>query len=156
MAVDSNKTPLERPIRALDGVTAIEIRTIADAARFVRNLPSSADDIHWRLVGGVLKGVDEYPDDTDLMRTATLALEHALTTHGMLGREPYLDALVEAWEGRRKMLATQLEWLESGKMRTGTNIPDSTTKEDIARLRSWIAELDDLIADHSVSESKAQ
>jgi hypothetical protein len=47
------------------------------------------------------------------------------------------------------MLATQLEWLEVCRMRTGTNISSATTQQDIARLRKWIAELDALIAEHS-------
>jgi hypothetical protein len=149
MAVDTNQTPLDQPIRALDGLTVVEIRTIADAAKFIRTLPASLDALHWQLAGRSLEAADEYPHNDDLRRTATLALKNALATDGMLPREANLDPLVEAWKGRRKMLATQLGWLESGRMRTGTNIPDSTTKEDIARLRSWIAELDGLIAEHS-------
>ena len=60
-----------------------------------------------------------------------------------------MDQLVASWNERRAMLAHQLEMLESGEMHTGTNVLDATTKQDIARLRSWIAELDALIAKHS-------
>jgi len=59
------------------------------------------------------------------------------------------DHLIAAWKERRAMLRRQLEMLESGKMRSGTNVIDATTKEDIARTQSWIAELDALIAEHS-------
>jgi hypothetical protein len=148
VAVDTNTARLEEPIKAAYGVAATDLRTIAEAAKFIRNLPSSWDAIHWRLAGSALLAADSHPNDAGLLRTATLALKNALATDGMLAREVNLDPLVESWKGRRRMLATQLEWLESGKMRTGTNIPDSTTKEDIARLRSWIDELDGLIAEH--------
>jgi hypothetical protein len=60
-----------------------------------------------------------------------------------------MDQLVASWKEQRAMLARQLEMLESGEMHTGTNVLDATTKRDIARLRSWIAELDALIAEHS-------
>jgi hypothetical protein len=59
------------------------------------------------------------------------------------------EPLVAAWTDRRSMLATQFEWLEVCRMRTGTNISSATTQQDIARLRKWIAELDALIAEHS-------
>jgi hypothetical protein len=48
--------------------------------------------------------------------------------------------LVGGWKERRALLARQLEMLENGKMRSGTNVLDATTKQDIARLRSWIAD----------------
>lgn len=67
----------------------------------------------------------------------------------MLAPEVDMDPLVTAWKDRRAMLATQLEWLESGRMRTGTNVSNATTQQDIARLREWIAELEGLIAEHS-------
>ena len=67
----------------------------------------------------------------------------------MLAPEVDFEPLVAAWKDRRSMLATQLEWLEGGRMRTGTNISGATTQQDRARLRKWIAELDALIAEHS-------
>jgi hypothetical protein len=57
--------------------------------------------------------------------------------------------LVTSWNERRTMLAHQLQMMESGEMRSGTNVLNATTKQDIARLRSWIAELDALITEHS-------
>jgi hypothetical protein len=57
--------------------------------------------------------------------------------------------LVAGWKERRALLARQLQMHESGEMRTGTNVLDATTTQDIARVRSWIAELDALIAEHS-------
>lgn len=59
------------------------------------------------------------------------------------------DYLIAAWKERRTMLGHQLEMMESGEMHTGTNVLDATTKQDIARVRSWITELDTLIAEHS-------
>jgi hypothetical protein len=97
----------------------------------------------------MLEVADAYPNDKDLLRRATLAMKNALATERMLAPEVNLDPLIASWKERRAMLALQLDWLESGKMRTGTNISDSTTKQDIARLRSWIAELDALIAEYS-------
>jgi hypothetical protein len=60
-----------------------------------------------------------------------------------------LTRLVASWRERRAMLARQLEMLESGDMHSGTSALDTTTRQDIARLRSWIAELDALIAEHA-------
>jgi hypothetical protein len=60
-----------------------------------------------------------------------------------------IDHLFAAWKERRALLARQLDMLERGEMHSGTNVPDSTTKQDIKRLTSWIAELDALIAEHS-------
>ena len=57
------------------------------------------------------------------------------------------DNLITTWKERRAMLVRQLEMLESGEMRTGTNVLDATTKQDTERVRSWIAELDALIAE---------
>ena len=76
-------------------------------------------------------------------------MKNALTTERMLAPEVDLEPLVAAWKNRRSMLAVQLEWLESGRMRTGTSISEATTQQDIARLRRWITELDALIAEFS-------
>jgi hypothetical protein len=150
MPVDTNLTPLEQPLAVRSGVLAADIRTISDAAKFIRSLPKDYDGrLHWSLAGKMLEFADAYPKDKDLLRTATLAMKNALATERMLALGGNLDPLIASWKDRRAMLALQLDWLESGKMRTGTNIPDSTTKQDIARLRSWIAELDALIAEYS-------
>jgi len=47
------------------------------------------------------------------------------------------------------MLAQQLEMLETGQMRTGTDVLGNMVKNDTERTKSWIAELDALIADYS-------
>jgi hypothetical protein len=60
-----------------------------------------------------------------------------------------LDVLLTSWRSRRAMLAEQLRMLESGKMHTGTDVLGNMTQQDILRTRSWIAELDALIAENS-------
>jgi hypothetical protein len=60
-----------------------------------------------------------------------------------------MDAVIESWKERRAMLARQLQMLESGEMRAGTTVLNVHTEQDIQRLRSWIAELDELLAEHS-------
>jgi hypothetical protein len=60
-----------------------------------------------------------------------------------------MDAVIESWKERRRMLARQLRMLESGEMRTGTTVLNVHTEQDIQRLRSWIAELDELLTEHS-------
>jgi hypothetical protein len=150
MTADANSTPLEQPLMARSGVLTADIRTISDAAKFIRSLPADyAGWLHWQLAGTVLEVADRNPDSADLLRTATLALKNALSTERMLAPEVDMEPLVTAWKDRRAMLATQLEWLESGRMRTGTNVSNATTQQDIARLREWIAELEGLIAEHS-------
>jgi hypothetical protein len=147
MTADANSTPLEQPLMVRSGVLTADIRTISDAAKFIRSLPADyAGRLHWQLAGTVLEVADRNPDSTDLLRTATLALKNALSTERMLAAEVDMEPLVTAWKDRRAMLATQLEWLESGRMRTGTNVSNATTQQDIARLREWIAELEGLIA----------
>jgi hypothetical protein len=148
VTVDTNPTPLKEPISVRSGALAADIRTVIDAADFIRKLPLNFDGrLHWSLAGRLLEAVDANPDNTDLLHTATLAMKNALATEGMLAPED-IDPLVASWIDRRAMLANQLHWMESGKMRTGTNIPNATTTQDIARLRSWIAELDALIAEY--------
>jgi hypothetical protein len=129
---------------------AADLRTIGDAAIFIRSLPASfADRIHWLLAGAVLRAAGANPGNADLLGTATLAIKNALETDRMLAPEFDFGPLIAEWKAERAKLAVQLEMLESGKMRTGTNVLDATTKQDIARLHSWIAEFDGLIAKHS-------
>jgi hypothetical protein len=59
-----------------------------------------------------------------------------------------MDAVIESWKARRAMLARQLQMLESGEMRTRTTVLNVHTEQDIQRLKSWIAELDELLAEH--------
>ena len=60
-----------------------------------------------------------------------------------------ISTLIGCWIARRAMLARQLELLESGEMRTGVDVLGNMVKEDTERTKSWIAELDALIADYS-------
>jgi hypothetical protein len=59
-----------------------------------------------------------------------------------------MATLIECWVARRALSARQLELLESGEMRTGTDILGNMVKEDTERTKSWIAELDVLIAEY--------
>jgi len=52
--------------------------------------------------------------------------------------------LRENWKPRRALLEQQLEMLESGKMRTGNSVLNSTTAQTAVRIKAWIADLDAL------------
>jgi polysaccharide deacetylase 2 family uncharacterized protein YibQ len=60
-----------------------------------------------------------------------------------------LDMLIAEWKQERASLARQLQMLENGTMHTGTSILGSTTNETIARVKSWIKNLDELLAEYS-------
>ena len=66
-------------------------------------------------------------------------------------RASLLDRLVEGWTARRADLDQQLELLETGVMRTGTNNVDDTAKS-IARVRQYIADYDQLVAEYGKTE----
>jgi hypothetical protein len=57
--------------------------------------------------------------------------------------------LVEDWIEIRSMLQRQLEMLESGQVDTGTRISDTTTKETIVRIKTWIGELNALLKEYA-------
>jgi hypothetical protein len=57
--------------------------------------------------------------------------------------------LIEEWIQIRATLQRQLKMLESGEMRMGTNISDSTTQATIARIKEWIDELNSLLKEFS-------
>jgi hypothetical protein len=85
MTALNNSTPLARPLVVRSGVLAADIRTISDAAMFITNLPKMYDGrLHWTLAGSTLEAADRHPEDADLLRTATLAMENALVTERML------------------------------------------------------------------------
>ena len=85
MAVDTNSTPLEQPLTVRSGLLAADIRTISDAAKFIRNLPDDfAGRIHWQLTCTALEAADKNPSNAESLRTATLALKNALATERML------------------------------------------------------------------------
>ena len=107
MTVDTNSTALEQPLVVRSGVLATDIRTISDAAKFIRSLPAGyAGRLHWQLAGAVLEAADASPDNADLLRTASLAVKNALATERMLTPAVDFEPLVTAWKDRRAMLAT--------------------------------------------------
>jgi hypothetical protein len=57
--------------------------------------------------------------------------------------------LIEEWIQIRATLQRQLKMLESGEIRTGTSITDSTTQATIARIKVWIDELNSLLKEFS-------
>ena len=59
--------------------------------------------------------------------------------------------LIEDWIQMRSTLQRQLKMLESGKMHTGENIPDSTTKDTTIRVRRCIDELNSLLKEYASS-----
>jgi hypothetical protein len=86
MMILLSERPLAIPLRAQRNIYdyGSDIRTIGQAAAFIITLPKSCDSLHWRLAGSTVSGAFYHPDDTDLLNTATCALENALATDGML------------------------------------------------------------------------
>jgi hypothetical protein len=81
-----NQTPLPEPVLARSGEVVAYLRTIADAARFIVQLPKKYDGLlHWRLAGAVLEAADRNPENAQLLQTGTRALRNALATDKMLG-----------------------------------------------------------------------
>jgi hypothetical protein len=62
---------------------------------------------------------------------------------------PEIKHLIEEWIQMRATLQQQLKMLESGELRTGTNISDSTRQATIARIKTWIEELNSLLKEFS-------
>ena len=56
---------------------------------------------------------------------------------------------VEDWIEMRSKLQRQLKLLESGEMRTGTTVIDSTTETTIIRIKKCIDELNALLKEYS-------
>ena len=62
MTVDTNSTALEQPLMVRSGVFAADIRTISDAAKFIRSLPTDyAGRLHCNLPGPYLRAPTETP-----------------------------------------------------------------------------------------------
>ncbi len=57
--------------------------------------------------------------------------------------------LIEEWIEMRATLQRQLKTLESGQMRAGPDISDSTTQATVARIKRWIDELNSLLKEFS-------
>jgi len=88
MTADTNSTPLERPLIVRSGVLAADIRTISDAANFIRGLPKEYDGrLHWSLAGKLLEVADANPVNAEFLQLATDAMEIALATEQMLAPE---------------------------------------------------------------------
>ena len=80
-----NCAHLERPIHVRHGACAVDLCTIGDAANFIVILPADFDGrLHWALAGSTLEAASREPNNVDLKVTATLAMENALATEGML------------------------------------------------------------------------
>lgn len=62
---------------------------------------------------------------------------------------PTINDLVEDWIAMRSTLQRQLKMLESGEMRTGGAISDSTTKATIVRVKEWIEQLTTLLKEYA-------
>lgn len=60
-----------------------------------------------------------------------------------------ISDLIEDWIQIRATLQKQITMLESGKINTGTTVPQITTNETISRLKGWVGELNKLLKDHS-------
>lgn len=57
--------------------------------------------------------------------------------------------LIEDWIAMRSTLIRQLEMLKSGKMHTGTNVPNVTTEATISRVEACIRELNALLKEYA-------
>jgi predicted RNA-binding protein with EMAP domain len=57
-----------------------------------------------------------------------------------------ISLLIASWKAQRALLLHQLEMLERGETRMVADDVD-ITQQEIARVRSWIAELDELLVE---------
>jgi hypothetical protein len=57
-----------------------------------------------------------------------------------------INFLNACWQAQRALLSNELEMLERGEMHIGAD--GYITQLEIARLKSWIAELDELLSEH--------
>ena len=57
--------------------------------------------------------------------------------------------LVEDWIEIRSIFQRQFEILESGQVLAGTGISDTTTKETIIRIKTWISGLNALLKEYA-------
>jgi predicted RNA-binding protein with EMAP domain len=55
-----------------------------------------------------------------------------------------ISLLITSWKAQRALLLHQLEMLERGEMRMVADDVD-ITQQEIARVKSWIAKLDELL-----------
>lgn len=77
-----DSTPLEHPLWLKSGFV---IRTIGEAGLFIIKLPKEHDGrVHWSTAGVNLQAASRFPDNSDLLQTATMSMENALKTERML------------------------------------------------------------------------
>jgi len=85
MAALFNHSPLTRPLSVRPDMLATDIRTVSDAALFIRRLPKEVGSrLHWTLAGAALEATDRHPYDENLLQISTLAMENALANENML------------------------------------------------------------------------
>jgi predicted RNA-binding protein with EMAP domain len=58
-----------------------------------------------------------------------------------------ISLLIASWKAQRALLLHQLEMLERGEMRMVADDVD-ITQQEIARVKSWIAKLDELLIEY--------
>jgi hypothetical protein len=61
-----------------------------------------------------------------------------------------INFLTASWKAQRVLLSNQLEMLERGEIHFGAD-DVYITQLEIARLKSWIAELDELLVEYEPS-----
>jgi hypothetical protein len=87
IALLPNSRPLDDSFDVRPGLFPPDdvIRTIEDAAVFMINIPGDhKTGIPWKLARNTLMGAAKNPANSDLMSTATRALQHWLQTEAML------------------------------------------------------------------------
>jgi hypothetical protein len=58
-----------------------------------------------------------------------------------------ISLLIASWKAQRALLLHQLEMLERGEMRMVADDVD-ITQQEIARVKSWVAKLDELLVEY--------
>jgi predicted RNA-binding protein with EMAP domain len=58
-----------------------------------------------------------------------------------------ISLLIASWKAQRALLLHQLEMLERGEMRMVADDVD-ITQQEITRVKSWIAKLDELLVEY--------
>jgi len=77
--------PLEYPLYLKPGFSREVLHTVGEAAMFIKELPAKYDGVlHWSLAGATVEDAARRSDSADALRVATMAMELALETEGML------------------------------------------------------------------------
>jgi hypothetical protein len=81
--------PLTYKLRLKPGYYTGAIVTVGDAASFIKKLPVKHDgELHWSFAGAGVERAARHQDNTDVVETATKAMELALHIEGMLMTAP--------------------------------------------------------------------